>query len=202
MPSRSLADAFRSHPLHLHQKHLDFSSLHELPDSHKWTQLDDEQHPSSVESVITESVPVIDLVDPNVLRIIGHACKTWGVLQVTNHGIPISLLERVESTSRSLFSLPVQQKLKAARSPDGVSGYGVARISSFFSKLMWSEGFTIAGSPLEHFRQLWPQDYTKFWYFIISHASVKIFIHRHWLSHSSLSLSRYCKGSTEIIDTN
>ncbi|CAB4303224.1 unnamed protein product [Prunus armeniaca] len=32
----------------------------------------------------------------------------------------------------------------------------------FFQKLMWSEGFTIFGSPLDHFRQLWPQDYNKF----------------------------------------
>jgi len=174
MPSRSLlADAFRAHPVHVHQKHIDFTSLQEIPDSHKWTQIDDEQHPL-VDPLITESVPVIDLSDPNVLQNIGHACKTWGVLQVTNHGIPTSLLENIESASRSLFSLPIQQKLKAARSPDGVSGYGVARISSFFSKLMWSEGFTIVGSPLEHFRQLWSQDYTKFWYLLISHASEKI----------------------------
>jgi gibberellin 3-beta-dioxygenase len=139
MPSRSLlADAFRAHPVHVHQKHFDFTSLQEIPDSHKWTQIDDEEHPL-VDPLNTESVPVIDLSDPNVLQNIGHACKTWGVLQVTNHGIPTSLLENIESASRSLFSLPIQQKLKAARSPDGVSGYGVARISSFFSKLMWSE---------------------------------------------------------------
>ncbi|KAK4374750.1 hypothetical protein RND71_005427 [Anisodus tanguticus] len=56
----------------------------------------------------------------------------------------------------------VEQKLKASRSPEGVTGYGVARISSFFSKLMWSEGFTIVGSPIEHARQPWPKDYKKF----------------------------------------
>ncbi|KAI5594052.1 hypothetical protein POPTR_003G057400v4 [Populus trichocarpa] len=193
MPSRSLTDAFRSHPVHLHQKHLDFSSLQEIPDSHKWTQLDDieQQHPS-VESFITESVPVIDLLDPNVLQNIGNACKTWGVLQVTNHGIPISLLESVEGVSRSLFSLPVQQKLKAARSPDGVSGYGVARISSFFSKLMWSEGFTIVGSPLEHFRQLWPQDYTKFCDVIEEHEKEMQKLARRltWLMLGSLGITK------------
>ncbi|XP_061981005.1 gibberellin 3-beta-dioxygenase 1-like [Populus nigra] len=214
MPSRSLTDAFRSHPVHLHQKHLDFSSLQEIPDSHKWTQLDEhldfsslqeipdshmwtqlddieQQHPS-VESFITESVPVIDLSDPNVLQNIGNACKTWGVLQVTNHGIPISLLESVEGVSRSLFSLPVQQKLKAARSPDGVSGYGVARISSFFSKLMWSEGFTIVGSPLEHFRQLWPQDYTKFCDVIEEHEKEMQKLARRltWLMLGSLGITK------------
>ncbi|KAG5228954.1 gibberellin beta-hydroxylase family protein [Salix suchowensis] len=163
MPSRSLlADAFRAYPVHVQQKNIEFTSLQEIPDSHKWAQLDDElQHPL-MDPFITESVPVIDLREPHALQKIGHACKTWGVFQVTNHGIPTSLLESVESASRSLFSLPIQQKLKAARSPDGVSGYGVARISSFFSKHLWSEGFTIVGSPLEHFRQLWSHDHTKF----------------------------------------
>ncbi|TKY54923.1 Gibberellin 3-beta-dioxygenase 1 [Spatholobus suberectus] len=30
------------------------------------------------------------------------------------------------------------------------------RISSYFSKLLWSEGFTIMGSPAEHATKLWP----------------------------------------------
>ena len=34
---------------------------------------------------------------------------------------------------------------------------GSARISSFFPKLMWSEGFSIMGSPVEHASQLWPK---------------------------------------------
>ncbi|KAE8709044.1 Gibberellin 3-beta-dioxygenase 1 [Hibiscus syriacus] len=148
MPSR-LSDAIRPHP--------DFTSLQELPDSYAWNHQPDYDYPSS--SDYAESVPNIDLNDPNALQAIGHACKTWGVFQVINHGVPIGLFDMVEATSRTLFSLPVNQKLKAARSPDGVSGYGFARISSFFSKLMWSEGFTIVGSPDEHFRQLWPHDY-------------------------------------------
>ncbi|XP_048233540.1 gibberellin 3-beta-dioxygenase 1 isoform X2 [Ricinus communis] len=165
MPSR-LTDAFRAHPVHLHHKLLDFTSLQELPDSYKWSQLDDHpQHrPCSGGGGGggPESVPVIDLLDPNALKYIGHACKTWGAFQVINHGIPASLLNNIEKASRSLFSLPVHQKLKAARSPDGVSGYGIARISSFFSKLMWSEGFTIVGSPQDNFQKLWPRDYSKF----------------------------------------
>ncbi|MCE3216343.1 gibberellin 3-beta-dioxygenase [Datura stramonium] len=83
-------------------------------------------------------------------------------------GVPMKLQHIIEilltiwKRPKRLFSLPLQQKLKAARSPDGIAGYGVARISSFFSKLMWSEGFTIFGSPLEHARQLWPHDYNLF----------------------------------------
>lgn len=165
MPSR-LSEAFRAHPVHVHHKQfVDFTSLQELPESYEWTQFDDQTHCPSVgdsaESV--KSVPVIDLLDPNALEKIGHACKTWGVFQIINHGVSCSLLDKIEKASRSLFTLPMEQKLKAARSPHGVSGYGTARISSFFSKLMWSEGFTVVGSPVDHFRQLWPQDYIKFW---------------------------------------
>ncbi|KAF9612835.1 hypothetical protein IFM89_004245 [Coptis chinensis] len=158
MPSR-LSDAFRAHPVHLHHNHLDFETVQEVPDSHAWPALVD--YPSE-NLHDAESVPIIDLMDPNAAKLVGNACETWGVFQVTNHGIPMRLLEDLESEGRRLFFLPAKQKLKAARSPDGISGYGIARISSFFPKLMWSEGFTIVGSPVEHARQLWPQDYIKF----------------------------------------
>ncbi|KAE8669155.1 LisH dimerization motif,WD40/YVTN repeat-like-containing domain isoform 1 [Hibiscus syriacus] len=46
--------------------------------------------------------------------------------------------------------------------PSGATGYGLTRISPFFPKLMWSEGFGMMGSPEEHDRQLWPQDHAKF----------------------------------------
>ncbi|KAL7615695.1 hypothetical protein Lser_V15G01325 [Lactuca serriola] len=138
-------DAFR-------EKHLDLNSIKELPESYAWSSEDN--CPSSSNS---EPVPVINLKDSNAMKHVGYACKTWGVFQVTNHDIPITLLNNMEASGRKLFSLPFQQKLKAARSLDGVSGYGVARISSFFPKLMWSEGFTLIDSPHQHAQKLWPQ---------------------------------------------
>lgn len=144
-------DAFR-------EKHLDLNSIKELPESYAWSSEDD--CPSSSNS---EAVPVINLKDSNAMKHVGYACKTWGVFQVTNHDIPITLLNNMEASGRKLFSLPFQQKLKAARSLDGVSGYGVARISSFFPKLMWSEGFTLIDSPHQHAQKLWPQGSGNFW---------------------------------------
>lgn len=154
-----VADAFKAHPM-VNQKHLDLKSMKELPESHAWLSQDGSP---SYGSSSSEQVPVINLKDPNAMKLVGHACKTWGVFQVTNHGVPTNLLEEMEAAGRKLFALPIQQKLKAARAPDGVSGYGVARISSFFPKLMWSEGFTIIGSPYEHARKLWPNRYSRFW---------------------------------------
>ncbi|KAK4785428.1 hypothetical protein SAY86_002117 [Trapa natans] len=156
MPSRI------SEAVDLHQnKYLDLNSMKELPESYAWTQLEHESS-SSISSRKKESVPIIDLRHPDAVALVGRACITWGVFQVINHGIPKGLDQRIEGQVNSLFSLPMQRKLRAARSPDGISGYGVARISCFFQKLMWSEGFTIVGSPLEHARQLWPHGYTEF----------------------------------------
>ncbi|KAI4329292.1 hypothetical protein L6164_021575 [Bauhinia variegata] len=191
----TLSDAFGAHPVYLQQKHPDFNSLQELPDSYAWTQRDDVYNPcpSSPNTVLAEeNVPVVDLKDPNAPKLIGHACKTWGVFQIINHGIPTTLLDDIERTGNTLFSLPPHQKLKAARSPEGVSGYGVARISSFFQKLMWSEGFTIAGSPLEHFRQLWPQEYTKYCDIVLEYEEEmkKLAGKLMWLMSASLGISK------------
>ncbi|KAL3633008.1 iron ascorbate-dependent oxidoreductase [Castilleja foliolosa] len=142
-------------------KFLDLHSINELPDTHAWTLQPDEYTISNGENA-PESVPIIDLNDKNAPELIGNACKAWGVFQVLNHDIPNSLLDEIELAANGLFLLPLHQKLRAARKPDNFSGYGLARISSFFTKLMWSEGFTIGGSPLEHARLLWPNNYQIF----------------------------------------
>ncbi|THU65864.1 hypothetical protein C4D60_Mb05t08130 [Musa balbisiana] len=148
---------------HHHAHPLDFESVREVPDSHAWPDLHD--HPTA--SAQGAVVPVIDLsaTATNVLEQLARACESWGAFQVTGHGVPPGLLRRVEVAARGLFALPTNRKLEAARPADGVSGYGRARISCFFPKLMWSEGFTIAGSPLDHARTLWPDDDPlAFWY--------------------------------------
>ncbi|CAH8382455.1 unnamed protein product [Eruca vesicaria subsp. sativa] len=154
-----LTDVFRGHPIHLPHSHQpDFSSLGELPDSYTWTSKDDPLFTVAPSPPAAgENIPLIDLNHPDAANQIGRACRTWGAFQIINHGVPLELLHGIEFLTRSLFQLPIQRKLKAARSDTGFSGYGVARISSFFNKKMWSEGFTITGSPLNDFRKLWPQ---------------------------------------------
>ncbi|THG18399.1 hypothetical protein TEA_012712 [Camellia sinensis var. sinensis] len=165
----SISESFKSHPLHLnHIIPLDFNSLPKVPDSHTWTLPKSNHNP-----LPTESIPIIDLLgdSKNTNELIQQACEKWGVFQIINHGVPITLLYQIEHQTRRLFALPAKQKLRAMRSPDGLTGYGVARIAPFFPKLMWSEGFSAVGSPEEHARQLWPHDYTTFWYV---HAAVTL----------------------------
>ncbi|KAF6157490.1 hypothetical protein GIB67_004428 [Kingdonia uniflora] len=137
-----------------------FETVQKVPDTHTWT-------PSGEYSVLrdvsdTEPVPIIDLEDQNVVSLIGRACETWGVFQVINHGISMSLFKDVETEIQRLFSLPSENKMKVLRSPGSMTGYGKHAISPFFMKSMWSEGFTVGDSPVEHARQLWPEDYMKF----------------------------------------
>ncbi|WOL08128.1 gibberellin 3-beta-dioxygenase 2-like [Canna indica] len=129
----------------------EFKTLPEVPETHAWTTLHD--HPYTDD----DSIPVIDLASPDdAAALIGRACREWGAFQITGHGIPFELLERVEAQTQRLFSLPAAQKQRAARGPGGITGYGMAVISSFFSKLFWSEGFTIVGSARDDARKLWP----------------------------------------------
>ncbi|KAL7189593.1 hypothetical protein ACSBR1_039276 [Camellia fascicularis] len=164
----SISESFKSHPLHLnHIISLDFNSLPKVPDSHTWTL------PKSIHNPLpTESIPIIDLLgdSKNTNELIQQAqqkivaCEKWGAFQIINHGVPITLLHQIEHQTWRLFTLLAKQKLRAMRLPDGLTGYGVARIAPFFPKLMWSEVFPAVGSPEEHARQLWPHDYTTFCY--------------------------------------
>lgn len=162
----TLSEAYRRLPLHLrHIIPIDFQSVKHVPDSHSWPSSDDSlltrvQLPENGEKA---SLPVIDLGDPSAVNLLGQACEEWGMFQVTNHGIPSSLLWDVESETRRFFSLPAKEKMKALRSPGGAAGYGVARITPFFDKFMWHEGFTILGSPVEHTREVWPHGSQRFW---------------------------------------
>ncbi|XWS73064.1 hypothetical protein CRYUN_Cryun02cG0093400 [Craigia yunnanensis] len=156
MPT-TLSEAYREHPIPLrHTIPLDFNSVRTMPDSHVWPKSDDFSSDHRL------SIPIIDLKDPKAVKLTSHACETWGAFQVINHGIPLNLLEDAESEARRLFSLPAQQKVKALREPAGTTGYGLARISPFFPKYMWYEGFTIMGSPVDHARTLWPNDNARF----------------------------------------
>ncbi|XXG48885.1 hypothetical protein AAC387_Pa02g3210 [Persea americana] len=149
---------FRTHTTHVHDNNQDLSSVQEVSDSFTW--LLDDFPPGDSSSV--ETIPVIDLTDPDIVNRIGHACQTWGVFQITGHGVPVGLIDRLELQGRRFFSLPIDQKLKAARRPGDLSGYGQAPILSYFEKVMWSEGFTMAESPANLACQVWPDDYTEF----------------------------------------
>ena len=166
----TLSEAYRDHPLHQHHIiPLDFSSFRTSPDSHAWPQSKDDGSDDFTSNGCYDNdedgscIPIIDLNDPNAMEQIGLACENWGAFQLKNHGLPLNSIEEVEEEAKRLFSLPSKEKLKALRSTGSGTGYGRARISPFFPKCMWHEGFTIMGSPSNDAKKIWPNDYKRFW---------------------------------------
>ncbi|CAM8961278.1 hypothetical protein QQ045_003655 [Rhodiola kirilowii] len=151
----AISEAYRELPLLPHHiVPIDFRSLKSVPASHQWFTSDSQLRKSPT----SNAIPVVDLMSPDASEQLSRACEKWGVFQLLGHGISSQVLGEVELQAKKFFSLPPDVKGRVLRSPDGGSGYGIARISSFFSKFMWHEGFTIMGSALAYAKQLWPLD--------------------------------------------
>jgi gibberellin 3-beta-dioxygenase len=81
------------------------------------------------------AIPIIDLAAVRAASLQGSsktqggavlatACKEWGIFQALNHGVPEELIERYRTQMLSIFSLPMEQKQEAERSPmTGMRGY-------------------------------------------------------------------------------
>ncbi|KAK6927451.1 Non-hem dioxygenase N-terminal domain [Dillenia turbinata] len=136
---------------------IDFKSIQTLPESHVW-------HDKVDEESISSSIPIVDLHDPNIVKVVCLASETWGAFELTGHGIPLKLIKDVEEEARRLFLLPLEHKLQALRPANGATGYGTVPLAKLCPNLTWHEGFTIMGSPVAEVVKLWPDHYMHFWY--------------------------------------
>lgn len=158
-------------PSHLNKnpRYLDFRAARRVPESHAWPGLHD--HPVVDGGAPgPDAVPVVDLAAadpaPAQAAAVARAAEQWGAFLLTGHGVPADLLARVEDRIATMFALPADDKMRAVRGPGDACGYGSPPISSFFSKCMWSEGYTFSPASLRaDLRKLWPKagdDYTSF----------------------------------------
>lgn len=71
-------------------------------------------------------LPVIDLSEPlpAVARSIGAACRDSGFFYIAGHGVPDTLLARLDALSRSFFALPMAAKLEIAMEHGGSAWRG------------------------------------------------------------------------------
>ena len=51
------------------------------------------------------------------------ACSVVGFFQVINHGVPIELLEGIQSAARQFFALPLEEKRRVRRNQENFLGY-------------------------------------------------------------------------------
>ena len=80
---------------------------------------------------VASRVPLVDLsgaFEPGarrdeVVEAVRQACEDVGFLVITGHGVPDDLVQRVDSASRRLFSLPLDEKMSWARQTDNLRGY-------------------------------------------------------------------------------
>ncbi|KAK7405394.1 hypothetical protein VNO78_06658 [Psophocarpus tetragonolobus] len=69
---------------------------------------------------------VVDLSKPDAKTLIVKACEEFGFFKVTNHGVPMDTISKLESQAINFFSLPLDQKQKAG--PPNPFGYGNKKI--------------------------------------------------------------------------
>ncbi|RDX94950.1 1-aminocyclopropane-1-carboxylate oxidase-like 11, partial [Mucuna pruriens] len=97
--------------------------------------IQDPQHRPKLSTSEAEGIPIIDLSpitihtlsDPSsieaLVKEIGSACKEWGFFQVINHGVPLTLRQRVENASRMFFAQSLEEKKKLSRNETSPMGY-------------------------------------------------------------------------------
>jgi isopenicillin N synthase-like dioxygenase len=85
-------------------------------------------------SASSDAIPVIDIApflsgDPAgsraVAEAVRQACEGIGFFTITGHGVPESLVDRLDADARDFFALPIEEKLKV-RKPDGTNPKGFA----------------------------------------------------------------------------
>lgn len=60
-------------------------------------------------------------------------------MQLVNHGVSSSLMEKVKSEIRAFFDLPMEEKKKFEQEEGDLEGYGQAFVVSEEQKLDWAD---------------------------------------------------------------
>lgn len=68
-------------------------------------------------------------------------------MQLINHGVSSSLIEKLKQEIPEFFKLPMEEKKKYWQQPGDVEGYGQAFVMSEETKLDWSDMFYMSTLP-------------------------------------------------------
>ncbi|CAM6092946.1 unnamed protein product [Calypogeia fissa] len=77
-----------------------------------------------------------------VITQVQHACENWGFFQITNHGVPLSVVQNLRKTCREFVDLPLAEKRKIKRSIENFLGFYDAELTAY--KRDWKEVVDIA----------------------------------------------------------
>uniref|UniRef100_A0A803LH26 Fe2OG dioxygenase domain-containing protein n=1 Tax=Chenopodium quinoa TaxID=63459 RepID=A0A803LH26_CHEQI len=83
--------------------------------------------------------------------------NSWGCLQLINHGLASSLLDKIREVGKEFFGLPLEQKQKHNRTLDWFEGYGGDTISEC-QNYNWNDRLHLRVYPLDHRNfNFWPE---------------------------------------------
>ncbi|KAI4333454.1 hypothetical protein L6164_018265 [Bauhinia variegata] len=115
--------------------------------------------PDQETSIVSEvergpQIPVIDMQNllsaeagDSELAKLHLACKEWGFFQLVNHGVSISLVEKVKLEIQEFFNLPMSEKKKFWQTSEDVEGFGQSFVVSESQKLDWGDIFFLTTLP-------------------------------------------------------
>lgn len=98
-----------------------------------------------------ETVPIVDISSLvqngsekdkyKTSMAVGKALQELGFLYVVNHGIELSLCDKIMENATRLFALPDNKKQEIAQEPNSVRGYVTFGKEKTFKKSDWKEAF-------------------------------------------------------------
>ncbi|KAI3963611.1 hypothetical protein MKW92_005731 [Papaver armeniacum] len=118
---------------------------------------------TQVQSSEDSSIPLIDLQDldgPNhskLIKQIGHACQYDGFFQVSNHGVPEIVIEKMLQVGKDFFGLPQSERMKCYSADTSKT----TRLSTSFNvtnekTANWRDFLRLHCYPLEDYIDDWP----------------------------------------------
>ncbi|KAK7305413.1 hypothetical protein VNO77_43319 [Canavalia gladiata] len=111
-----------------------------------------------------DPVPVIDLgCLEDEKKKLEEACKDWGLFRLVNHGVPLTLLNKLEEMSKHLFSMSFECKEEACSGTPVTYFWGTPALTPSGTALTrgpqninWVEGFDVPLTQLSHFNSHLP----------------------------------------------
>lgn len=139
---------------------LSHGGLEELPPQFVRPAHEQPQNTKAIEGV---TVPVISLSQPHDALVdeVFRASTEWGFFLITDHGMPSSLIQRLQEVSQEFFALPQKDKEAYANDPANgkFEGYGTKMTKSHDEKLEWIDYFFHVMSPPSRVNyEIWPRN--------------------------------------------
>ncbi|KAL1560397.1 codeine O-demethylase-like [Salvia divinorum] len=134
-------------------------SIHEIPTRYIVDQEAAVSQSPEESSSSDAEIPVLDMKSLlneetkfSQLQKLHSTCLQWGIFQLVNHGVDISLVDKLKHEIKEFYNLPLEEKLKYKIKDGEVEGYGQKIIVSGDDKVDWSDRFYMITNPL-HLRK-------------------------------------------------